>query len=105
MASGCGYRDEPYMTSSLISLTFHNLTYDAAVIDWSYMIRSFRSQETEVLVADVEVPRFRSFERIARRKLMYLHRARSLPDLQVPPGNRLEALKGERKGQHTYPHP
>lgn len=65
------------------------------------MIRSFRSRETEVLFADVEVPRFRNFERIARRKLLYLHRARSLQDLRVPPGNRLEALKADRKGQHS----
>lgn len=65
------------------------------------MIRSFRSRETEVLFADVEVPRFRSFERIARRKLLYLHRARSLQDLRVPPGNRLEALKADRKGQYS----
>lgn len=65
------------------------------------MIRSFRSRETEVLFADVEVPRFRSFERIARRKLLYLHRARSLQDLRVSPGNRLEALKADRKGQHS----
>lgn len=65
------------------------------------MIRSFRSRETEVLFADVEVPRLRNFERIARRKLLYLHRARSLQDLRVPPGNRLEALKADRKGQHS----
>jgi proteic killer suppression protein len=65
------------------------------------MIRSFRSKETEALFADVEVPRFRAFERIARRKLLYLHRARSLQDLLVPPGNRLEALKGNRRGQHS----
>jgi len=65
------------------------------------MIRSFRSRETEALFADLEVPRFRSFERIARRKLLYLHRARVLQDLQVPPGNRLEALKGDRKGQYS----
>jgi proteic killer suppression protein len=65
------------------------------------MIRSFRSRDTEALFADVDVPRFRAFERIARRKLLYLHRARSLNDLRVPPGNRLEALKGDRKGQHS----
>ena len=65
------------------------------------MIRSFRSKETEALFADVEVPRFRAFERIARRKLLYLHRARSLQDLLVPPGNRLEALKGNRRGQRS----
>ena len=65
------------------------------------MIRSFRSKETETLFADMEVPRFRAFERIARRKLLYLHRARSLRDLLAPPGNRLEALRGDRKGQHS----
>jgi proteic killer suppression protein len=39
--------------------------------------------------------------RPARRKLLYLSQARSLRDLRVPPGNCLEALKGERKGQHS----
>ena len=65
------------------------------------MIRSFRSTETELLFGDEAVARFRAIERIARRKLLYLHRARSLQDLRVPPGNRLEALKGDRKGQHS----
>jgi proteic killer suppression protein len=65
------------------------------------MIRSFRSKATEDLFFDLDVPRFRPFERIVRRKLLYLHRARSLQDLLVPPGNRLEALKGDRKGQHS----
>jgi len=65
------------------------------------MIRSFRSKETETLFADMEVPRFRAFERIARRKLLYLHRARSLQDLLAFPGNRLEALRGDRKGQYS----
>jgi proteic killer suppression protein len=65
------------------------------------MIRCFRSKDTESLFADVDVPRFRAFERIARRKLLYLHRARSFHDLRVPRGNRLEALKGDRKGQHS----
>ncbi len=65
------------------------------------MIRSFRSKATESLLADEEVPRFRAFERIARRKLLLLHRAKSLDDLRVPPGNRLEALRGTRKGQYS----
>ncbi len=65
------------------------------------MIRSFRSTETELLFGDEAVPRFRAIERIARRKLLFLHRARSLQDLRVPPGNRLEELKGDRKGQHS----
>lgn len=65
------------------------------------MIRSFRSKDTESLFCDEDVPRFRSIERIARRKLLMLHRAVSLDDLRVPPGNRLEALKGKRKGQFS----
>jgi proteic killer suppression protein len=65
------------------------------------MIRSFRSREAEALFRDEEAPRFRAIERIARRKLLYLHRARSLQDLRMPPGNRLEALTGNRKGQHS----
>ena len=65
------------------------------------MIRSFRSKATEALFDDEEVPRFRAFERIARRKLLVLHRAKSLDDLRVPPGNRLEVLKGNRKGQYS----
>lgn len=48
-----------------------------------------------------EVRWFRAFERVARRKLLLLHRAISLADLRVPPGNRLEALKGNRVGQHS----
>jgi proteic killer suppression protein len=65
------------------------------------MIRSFRSKATKSLFADEEVPRFRAFERIARRKLLLLHRAKSLDDLRVPPGNRLEALRGNRKRQYS----
>jgi proteic killer suppression protein len=64
------------------------------------MIRSFRDAKTEELFSDHNVPQFRSIERVARRKLLYLHRARNLEYLRVPPGNRLEALKGDRKGQH-----
>ena len=65
------------------------------------MIRSFRCKDTETLFNDRIVRRFRSIERVARRKLLYLHRAISLQDLRVPPGNRLEPLKGDRKGQYS----
>ena len=65
------------------------------------MIRSFRSTETENLFHDRAVPRYRSSERPARRKLLLLHAALSLQDVRVPPGNRLEKLKGKRKGQHS----
>ena len=65
------------------------------------MIKSFRSRETEALFNDQLVARFRAIERQARRKLLYLNRAQSLRDLAVPPGNQLEALKRDRKGQHS----
>ena len=65
------------------------------------MIRAFVCKDTESLFNDDAVPRFRNIERVARRKLLYLQQARRLQDLQVPPGNRLEALKGNRKGQHS----
>lgn len=65
------------------------------------MIRSFHDSQAEALFHDQDVPRLRAIERAARRKLFYLHQARRLEDLRVPPGNRLEALKGSRKGQYS----
>jgi proteic killer suppression protein len=65
------------------------------------VIKSFRSPEAEALFNDHLVARFRAIERPARRKLLYLSQARTLQDLLVPPGNRLEALKGDRRGQHS----
>lgn len=65
------------------------------------MIRSFRGRDTETLFNDRYVLRFQAIERQARRKLLYLHRARSLKDLTQPPGNMLESLKGDRKGQYS----
>lgn len=47
------------------------------------------------------MPRFRSFQAIAERKLLMLDSAAVLDDLRTPPGNRLEALRGDRKGQHS----
>jgi proteic killer suppression protein len=65
------------------------------------VIKSFRSDDTEALFNDRLVARFRAIERPARRKLLYLSQARTLRDLLVPPGNMLEALRGDRKGQHS----
>ena len=65
------------------------------------MIRSFRCRDTEALFTSHAVARFRSIERVARRKLLQLHAATRLETLRVPPGNRLEALKGDRVGQHS----
>ena len=65
------------------------------------MIRTFRDRDTERLHAGVVVRRFRAIERSARRKLVLLDAAAQLDDLCVPPGNRLEALHGNRDGQHS----
>ena len=65
------------------------------------MIRSFRCRDTEALFSRRRVRRFGAIERVARRKLVQIDAATRLADLRVPPGNRLEALKGTRKGQHS----
>jgi proteic killer suppression protein len=63
------------------------------------VICSFACRETERLFDRERVNRFRSFERIALRKLRMLDAAVTVMDLRVPPGNRLEKLKGDREGQ------
>ena len=65
------------------------------------MIRSFRCRDTEALANDHPVRRFAAIERVARRKLEMLAVAARLDDLKVPPGNRLEPLKGNRRGQYS----
>jgi len=65
------------------------------------VIHSFLCADTEALFHSHAVPRFKNIERIARRKLLQLHAATELTSLRVPPGNQLEALKGDRKGQHS----
>ena len=66
------------------------------------MIRSFRDQQTENIFRRDRVKRFSpDVQRAALRKLAILDAAESLDDLRVPPGNRLERLKGDRKGQYS----
>ncbi|MCB0408435.1 MAG: type II toxin-antitoxin system RelE/ParE family toxin [Bdellovibrionales bacterium] len=69
------------------------------------MIISFGNQLAEDLFDDKKSKHTRQFPsklyRVARRKILYLHEADNLTDLRVPPGNRLEALKGELKGFHS----
>lgn len=65
------------------------------------MIKSFTCKDTENLFDDLPVKRFKNISRAARIKLEVLNAAVSLNSLRVPPGNRLEQLKGSRKGQHS----
>jgi proteic killer suppression protein len=65
------------------------------------VIRSFADRDTERLFADESVRVFRAFERPARRTLQLLDSVTQLDELRVPPGNRLEALRGTRSGQHS----
>jgi proteic killer suppression protein len=63
------------------------------------MIRSFADKATEALACRERVRKFAGSERAALRKLEMIRAAKGLDDLRIPPGNRLEALKGDRAGQ------
>ena len=65
------------------------------------MIRSFKCEDTEALSKGHRVNQFVNIAKVARRKLRQLEIANRLDDLRVPPGNHLEALKGNRSGQHS----
>ena len=64
-------------------------------------IRSFRCADTEALYQGLRPRRFRNIEATAERKLQMLDAAQELKDLRAPPGNRLEALVGDRAGWHS----
>ena len=64
-------------------------------------ILSFRCKDTQALHEGVRVRRWVNIERTALRKLAQLEWSNVLEDLKVPPGNQLEALKGDRHGQHS----
>ncbi len=65
------------------------------------MIKTFKCSDTQALSKGIRVRRFANIATVARRKLRQLEIAGRLGDLRVPPGNRLEALKGDRAGQHS----
>ena len=65
------------------------------------MIQTFRCSDTEALANGRRIARFTNIESVARRKLRQLQIADRLEDLRVPPGNRLEKLKGDRAGQYS----
>jgi toxin HigB-1 len=66
------------------------------------VIKGFKDDDTESIFRGEPLRRFgKEIQRSARRRLTMLHAAESLQDLRVPPGNRLEKLKGDREGQHS----
>jgi proteic killer suppression protein len=65
------------------------------------VIKTFADKDTEALFNGNHVRRFVNIEAVARRKLVQLNAAATLDFLRVPPGNRLESLKGDRAGQYS----
>jgi proteic killer suppression protein len=65
------------------------------------MIASFSCRDTAALFNHERVPRFVNIERVALRKLVQLHIARTVSDLRIPPSNRLERLSGDRAGHYS----
>lgn len=65
------------------------------------MILSFKDKDTELLYETEKCRRYNNIARVALRKLIQLDEAIVIEDMAVPPGNRLEALKGNRAGQHS----
>lgn len=65
------------------------------------MLIDFRCKDTQALFAGQRIARFANIEAAAMRKLQQLHAATELKFLRVPPGNQLEAFKGDRAGQHS----
>jgi proteic killer suppression protein len=63
------------------------------------MIKRFNCRETQALFEGKRSPRFSNIASVAIRKLQMLHAVERLESLRIPPQNRLEALKGDRKGQ------
>ena len=67
----------------------------------TFVIKTFKCADTQALSKGEQVKRFVNIAAVARRKLRQLEIADRLDDLRVPPGNRLEALKGDRAGQQS----
>lgn len=68
----------------------------------SIMIKDFKCKETELIFNGLFSKKLpQNIQRLAERKLIMVHRASTINDLRIPPANRLEALSGNRDGQHS----
>jgi proteic killer suppression protein len=95
-ASATGEKSTELISKSPLDRYVIRITY------YDPMIRSFADKATERLFRDGVCPaRWRNIEAVALRKLDMVDAAIRLDDLLSPPGNRLEALKGDRRGQHS----
>ncbi len=66
------------------------------------MIESFKDKDTQKIWEEIYTKKFpKDIQRVGLRKLILIHRAKDINDLRVPPGNRLEQLSGNRKGQYS----
>jgi proteic killer suppression protein len=65
------------------------------------VIASYRDKDSERVAKGIRVKKLEAIARMAQRKIAVLDAATKLEDLETPPGNRLEALAGNRKGQHS----
>ena len=101
---GLSGKDEPLSFCPNNKVPPHDLTLDVinAPRYYIFMILSFKCKETEKIWQQTYSKRFPvSIQRIALRKLFMLQRAKELKDLTIPPANRLEKLKGDRKDQYS----
>ena len=91
------------LTSDLWSLPLAVVTLDGNHVRRYYqpVIKTFKCSDTRALSKGERVRRFANIAAVARRKLRQLEIAGRLDDLRVPPGNRLQALKDDRAGQHS----
>lgn len=79
------------------------MTLVTACVTIILVIKTFKCADTQALSKGEQVKRFVNIAAVARRKLRQLEIANRWDDLLVPPGNRLEVLKGDRAEQHSIP--
>ncbi len=96
---GWDYPSETRSTARAALCNACNIT--ETVIQQKCVIKSFAEERTKALFETGKSRRWNSFARVAVRKLVQIDSVTTLDELNVPPGNRLEALKGDRAGQHS----